>query len=119
MKDFGNIMRRGMHLPGVAWGAMLDPSTAEGSLRPIGTFLWAAGGSLAIEVLTIFTAMKGSAGLPTYYEKPVFWFVRMLVAAIAGALAVAEGATHPLLAINIGASAPAILQLLTQPPKLS
>ncbi len=49
-------------------------------------------------------------------QESTFWFVRFLVTAIAGALAVAEEATKPLLAINIGASAPAILQLLTKPP---
>jgi hypothetical protein len=39
-----------------------------------------------------------------------------MVTGIAGGLAVAESASNPLLAVNIGASAPAILQLLTKPP---
>jgi len=34
---------------------MVDPSPTDGTLVPIGVFLWAAGGSLAIEVLTLFT----------------------------------------------------------------
>ncbi|MGC2658651.1 MAG: hypothetical protein WA324_11905 [Bryobacteraceae bacterium] len=89
-----------------------------GALTPTFAFLWGAGGSLAIEILSLYSEIRtvNAAGVPAYYKNPLFWFVRILVTAIAGALAVAEEATNPLLAINIGASAPAILQLLTKPP---
>ena len=81
-------------------------------------FWWGAGGSLAIEILSLYNEIKtaNASGLPAYYKNPLFWFVRVLVTGIAGGLAIAEEAAKPLLAINIGASAPAILQLLTKPP---
>jgi hypothetical protein len=88
------------------------------SLTPVMAFWWAAGGSLAIEILSLYSEIRAAnaSGLPAYYKNPLFWFVRILVTAIAGGLAIAEEAAKPLLAINIGASAPAILQLLTKPP---
>jgi len=87
-------------------------------LGPVGAFWWAAGGSLALEVISLFNEIKAqeSSGLPAYYKSWVFWLVRLAVTAIAGALAVAEEASSKLLAINIGASAPAILQLLASRP---
>jgi hypothetical protein len=77
-----------------------------------------AGGSLALEVISLFNEIKAqkSSGLPTYYKSWIFWLVRFAVTAIAGALAVAEGASNKLPAINIGASAPAIHQLLASRP---
>src|SRR5271155_1485435 len=94
----------------------LEAQSAAVSLNPAIVFLWGAGGSLAIEVLSLYGEIRAAnaSGLPAYYKSPLFWVVRFLVAAIAGGLAVAEEATKPLLAINIGASAPAILQLLTK-----
>jgi hypothetical protein len=77
------------------------------------TFLWAAGGSFSLEIISIYNGIKAEriSGLPPYYKTVGFWVVRTLVAAIAGALAIAESANNPLIAINIGASAPAILLL--------
>ena len=94
-------------------------TTSLGTLTPLATFLWAAGGSLALEVISLLNEIRAerATGLPSHYKNWVFWCVRLLVTAIAGALAVAEDATKPMVAINIGASAPAILQLLTNPPK--
>ena len=87
-------------------------------LAPQLAFLWAAGGSLALEIMSLYGEIRASdaSGLPAYYKKPLFWIVRIAVTGIAGALAIAEQASNPLLAINIGASAPAILQLLGKPP---
>jgi hypothetical protein len=102
---------------------MLDSLTTSvangaGALGPVGAFWWAAGGSFALEVISLYNEIKAqkSAGLPAYYKSWVFWLVRLAVTAIAGALAVAEEASSKLLAINIGASAPAILQLLASRP---
>ena len=77
------------------------------------------GGSLALEVISLWNEIRAerATGLPKYYKNWVFWLVRLLVTGVAGALAVAENANTPMIAINIGASAPAILQLLTSPPK--
>jgi hypothetical protein len=83
-------------------------------LSSLAIFLWAAGGSLAMEIIALLNEIKAqrTAGLPHYYKNPWFWLLRLCVAAIAGALAIAEDATRPLIAITIGAAAPAILQLL-------
>jgi hypothetical protein len=90
-------------------------------MAPLAIFLWAAGGSLALEVISLFNEIKAekATGLPAYYKNPIFWIVRIAVTAIAGGLAIAEEATRPMVAINIGASAPAILQLLTNPPRVA
>ena len=95
-----------------------QPLGSMSSLTPLMAFWWGAGGSLAIEILSLYNEIKtaNTSGLPAYYKNPLFWFVRLLVTAIAGGLAIAEEAAKPLLATNIGASAPAILQLLTKPP---
>jgi hypothetical protein len=99
---------------------MIDSAASQTTekLAPMAAFLWAAGGSLALEVISLYNEIKAerAAGLPQYYKSPVFWVVRLMVTGIAGGLAVAESASNPLLAVNIGASAPAILQLLTKPP---
>jgi len=88
-------------------------------MPPLFMFLWAAGGSFALEIISLYNEIRAerATGLPGYYKNPVFWIVRLAVTGIAGGLAVAEKAGSPLIAINIGASAPAILQLLTNPPK--
>jgi hypothetical protein len=87
-------------------------------LSPMAAFFWAAGGSLALEIISLYNEIKAerAVGLPKYYKSPLFWTIRILVTAIAGGLAVVESASNPLLAVNIGASAPAILQLLAKPP---
>ena len=98
--------------------AFTPVADGAGGLGPVGAFWWAAGGSLALEVISLYNEIKAqkSAGLPAYYKSWIFWLVRLAVTAIAGALAVAEEASSKLLAINIGASAPAILQLLASRP---
>lgn len=73
-----------------------------------------------LEIISLYNEIKAerATGLPKYYRNPLFWTVRVMVTAIAGGLAIAESASNPLLAVNIGASAPAILQLLTKPPEV-
>jgi len=78
------------------------------------------GWSFALEVVAILNAMRsqGASGLPSYYKNWAFWVARVALGGIAGALAIAEGASNPLVAINIGASAPAIVELLgSKPPQ--
>lgn len=97
--------------------AFREPSAD--SVEPLMNFLWAAGGSLSLEIITLYNEIRAekATGLPRYYRNPVFWMVRLLVRVIAGILAIAEKATNPLRAINIGAAAPAILQSLGNPPR--
>jgi hypothetical protein len=89
------------------------------TLAPQAAFLWAMGGSLAVEILSVYSEVKtpaGMQGVASYYRSVPFWILRLGIAAVAGGLAIAEEASKPILAINIGAAAPAILQLLTRPP---
>jgi hypothetical protein len=103
----------------VAAESAIQGSSAD-MMPPLFMFLWAAGGSFALEIISLYNEIRAerATGLPGYYKNPVFWIVRLAVTGIAGGLAVAEKAGSPLIAINIGASAPAILQLLTNPPKM-
>jgi hypothetical protein len=50
--------------------------------------------------------------LPERYRRPGFWVVRFILALLAGGLAVAHAIDKPLLAINIGAATPLIIQAL-------
>jgi hypothetical protein len=100
-----------------AASAILD--APKDSISQLQMFLWGAGGSFALEIISLHNEIRAerATGLPGYYKNPVFWTVRLAVTAVAGGLAVAENAGSAFIAINIGASAPAILQLLTTPPK--
>jgi hypothetical protein len=102
--------------PSIAGSATPSPPEAMGALL---TFVWAAGGSLSLEIISLHNAIRAekATGLPAYYRDPLFWIVRGLVAVIAGMLVIAEKAGNPLLAINIGAAAPAILDSLTYPSR--
>jgi hypothetical protein len=59
------------------------------------------------------------AKMPAAYKRPGFYLIALATAAIAGGLAVVEGADKPLLAFQIGVAAPLILDgLSTKPPTL-
>ncbi|MFL6451704.1 MAG: hypothetical protein ACJ746_29120 [Bryobacteraceae bacterium] len=78
-------------------------------------FLYGSGGSVAVEVLTALAILEKEQPLPKRYSSWVYYLLRLLVVFMAGALAVAYGVyDKPLLAINIGASAPLILQTLAR-----
>jgi hypothetical protein len=81
-------------------------------------FLWAAGGSLALEVIALNNHFKVEhpRALPAKYRSWVFWAVRVLLAVIGGGLAIAENASNPVLAISIGASTPAIMKAFERQP---
>jgi hypothetical protein len=65
----------------------LLPASSSDALSPLYVFLWAAGGSLALEVISLYNEIKAerAAGLPKYYKSPLFWMVRLAVTIIAGA----------------------------------
>ena len=81
-------------------------------------FLWGAGGSIAVEIFDLYNQIRTSpdAQMPTLYRKWYFWLLRVVITVCAGMLVVAENVTgQPFVAVNIGASAPAIFKALTQP----
>lgn len=75
------------------------------------TFLCGAGGSAAVEVVTINQFYHEEPfRLPERYTRFGFWIVRVLLAVIAGGLAMAYKIDSPVLAINIGAATPLIVR---------
>lgn len=81
---------------------------------PLEVFLWGAGGSLAVEIVSVNKFMASEHALPDRYRTFGFWFARTLLSIVGGGLAVAYGITQPLLAANIGAATPLIVQALAQ-----
>lgn len=82
-------------------------------MTPLHTFAWGFAGSLAVEIVAVNRFLSGDRSyVPKRYRTWSFWFWRMLLACVAGGLAVAYDIKTPLLAANIGASAPLILQAL-------
>jgi len=80
------------------------------------TFLCGLGGSVAVELITLLREYEREPmSLPKRYKLVGFYMVRSCLAVAAGLLAVAYGVyDSPILAINIGASAPLIIQALTR-----
>ena len=75
-------------------------------------------GSGSIELVLLIEIYQSEVPMPLHFRKPGFWVVRSLLAILAGILVCAYGIKdNPILAINVGASAPLILRALgTKPP---
>jgi hypothetical protein len=70
-------------------------------------FWWGCLGSLAVEIITIFQILCNEPiTFPERYKTLIFYFIRILVILIAGGLVVAYNIDKPIVAINLGASAP-------------
>jgi hypothetical protein len=70
---------------------------------------------LAVEIVNINHFFNTNPDqLPDRYRRPAFWVVRFLLAVVAGGMAAAYDIDKPLLAANVGAATPAILQALAQ-----
>ena len=81
---------------------------------PMLTFLCGLGGSVAVEFVTLLHAYEREPiSFPARYRLFSFYVVRSFLAIAAGLLAVAYGVyDNPILAMNIGASAPLIIRAL-------
>jgi hypothetical protein len=81
-------------------------------------FLFGFLGSCAVEVVKLYEVynsdLTGKKPLPKRYKRIGFWIIRLILAIMAGGLAVAYEIDKPLLAINIGAATPLIIQALGQ-----
>ena len=74
------------------------------------TFIWAFVGSGAVEVVALLSFYYSrSARLPERYRKLGFWVARLMLAMLAGAIAVGYEINQPILAFNIGAATPLII----------
>ena len=81
---------------------------------PMLIFLWGAGGSVAVEVVTLWGYYEQDKTIPVRYRKIGFWIVRVLLAIMAGGLALAYDIQKPLLAANIGAATPLIIRAFAE-----
>ncbi len=84
-------------------------------MSPTTTFVWGFGGSIAVELallLRVFYSRR--IHLPQRYRHPLFYVIRLLIACAAGFLAVAYEIQKPILAVNIGAATPVILETLAR-----
>jgi len=79
-------------------------------------FLWGFGGSIAVEIVEVFKMFCTDSPMPQRYRRPGFYFVRFSLAVVAGGLAVAYKLETPIVAINIGAATPLIIQTFAQNP---
>ena len=78
-------------------------------------FFCGVGGSLAVEVVNLYQLFQNQPFiLPPRYKNPLFWLIRAAVSAIGGGLAVFYSINQPLLAANIGASAPLITKTFAE-----
>ncbi len=78
-------------------------------------FLWGFGGSVAMEIVAALPIFQADEIIiPERYKRKLFWLIRLLLAAVAGALALAYDTQTRLPAANVGASAPLLLQALGQ-----
>lgn len=78
-------------------------------------FVWGMGGCLAVDVVTASQYFHTTdEAFPQRYRKPMFYVVRLLLAFIGGGLAIAYGIDKALLAANIGAATPLIIQAFAQ-----
>jgi len=79
------------------------------------TFLCGMGGSIAVELVTLYEAFQSEPlKLPARYRSFWFYLIRLLLAMAAGGLALAYEIEKPLLAVNVGVSAPLLLQTLAR-----
>lgn len=77
------------------------------------TFICGAGGSLAVEIVSLASYYdEGGLRLPARYSEVGFWAARLLLAGLGGALAVAYDVTQPILAVHIGVATPLIIRTL-------
>jgi hypothetical protein len=87
------------------------------AMTPVEQFAWGFLGSMAVEVVALFRLFQKTDGefvLPARYRSPLYWVVRLFLAAVGGGLAVAYDIENPILAANIGAATPAIVTTLTR-----
>lgn len=81
------------------------------------TFAWGFFGSIAADFMRLRHASENArAGLPSLYKQPRFYFIAFGTALIAGGVAVVEGADKPLLAFQIGVTAPFVVQSISKKP---
>jgi hypothetical protein len=77
-------------------------------------FFVAVLGSLALEVVQVYREYLRDQDWPKRYHDLNFWFVRFLVALVGGIFAIAQDVQTFSLAVQMGVTAPALLQALAK-----
>lgn len=101
----------------LALGASEEVSTMAASQVPqeLTIFLWGCGGSIAVEVITLYSVyQKAKIEIPERYQRVGFYVVRACLTLLAGGLALAYDIDKPLLALNIGAATPLLIQTFAE-----
>ena len=84
-------------------------------MTSLDTFLWGLGGSLAVEIVEFVKLYyKRRFSLPYRYKLWHFYVLRVLLSGVGGGLAIAYGIDKPLLAANIGAATPLLIEALAR-----
>jgi hypothetical protein len=86
-------------------------------MTTVEVFFWGFSGSIAVDVVAVAQFYdKQQIIIPERFKHIAFYVIRFLMAIIAGGLAVAYKIDEILLAVNIGAATPLLIQSLTKPP---
>lgn len=84
-------------------------------MTTIEIFVWGLGGSLAVEAVELSKVYyRRKFDLPYRYSLWHFYVSRALLSLVGGGLAVAYGIDKPLLAANIGAATPLLIEALSR-----
>ena len=82
-------------------------------MEPFDRFVWGCLGNVAIELVAVLHLVTlPRQKRPKFLSYPEFWLTRVLFALVAGSLAMAYKVDSEILALNIGASAPLIVNAL-------
>jgi len=78
-------------------------------------FFWGCAGSIAVEIITLYSVyQKSKIEIPERYRRVGFYVVRLCLTLLAGGLALAYDIDKPLLALNIGAATPLLIQTFAE-----
>lgn len=84
-------------------------------MTPASVFLWGCGGSVAVEVVNLVGVYeRPRIAIPQRYRRVGFYAARFFLMLVAGGLAVAYGIDKPVLAVNLGAATPLLIQALAR-----
>jgi hypothetical protein len=99
----------------LTFGSATMNAHLNGQMSPLAIFAWGCAGSIAVEVINLYSVyQKAIIEMPERYHRPGFYVVRLPLTLLAGGLALAYDIDKPLLALNIGAATPLLIQTLAQ-----
>jgi hypothetical protein len=89
----------------------MDPKTLE----MLHMFFYGFAGSFAAEIVLMAQILQSEPlVIPKRLRQPLYWLFRTVLAIVGGGLALAYDVHQALLAVNIGASTPLIIQAFSQ-----